>query len=34
MHIEMNYDLLLDSIKSLFKIKEHGVKSIVIDDTH
>ena len=30
----MNYDLVLEAIKSLFKTKQHGEKSIVTDDNY
>ena len=31
--IELNYDLVLQSLNSLFKTKQHGPKSIVADDS-
>ena len=30
----MNYDLVLEAIKSLFKPKIHGEKSVVADDSY
>ena len=31
--IKLNYDLILEAIKSLFKTKHHGDKSVVADDS-
>ena len=31
--IELNYDLVLQSLNSFFKTKQHGPKSIVADDS-